>query len=124
MKRKTLTFLFIGVAALAVLAAGSFLTPPVDAGGCTTCGGQTLTVTGHGSGDSCSEALDQAETDAIQKSFAGAPACVPCQTSNGPQSCATPSCYPGPCPPNSYSATFTLHYQCRSCEFERPGPSL
>jgi hypothetical protein len=123
MKHKTLTFLFFGVAALAFAVAFTLITPSADAG-CTACGGPTLTVTGHGSGNSCAEALDAAETDATQQSFANAPACVPCQTSNGVYSCSTPSCYPGACPPNSFHATFNLSYKCRSCEFERPDPSM
>ncbi|MBZ0115311.1 MAG: hypothetical protein K8J08_22850 [Thermoanaerobaculia bacterium] len=123
MKRKTLTFLFFGVAALVVAVTATLITPSASAG-CTACGGPTLTVAGHGSGSSCAEALDEAQSDATQKSFAGAPACVPCQTSSGPQSCSTPSCYPGACPPNSFHATYTLNYKCRSCEFERPDPSM
>ncbi len=116
MKRKTLAFLILGAAVLAVLAAGSLLTPTVDATGCGPCGGATRSVTGHGSGNNCSEALDAAENDAITKSFAGTPSCFPCQTFSGPQACFTPQCYPGPCPPNSYSASFTLNYKCRACD--------
>jgi hypothetical protein len=122
MNRKTLTFLFFGAAALAVVAASTLVTSSTDAfGGCTACGGPTLTVTGHGSGNNCSEALQDAESDAIQQSFADAPDCLPCQTSSGPQACFTPSCS-GACPPNSYHASFTLNYKCRTCEFGPIGP--
>jgi hypothetical protein len=121
MKRKILTFFFFGLAALAA-AAATLITPTADAV-CTACGGPTLTVTGHGSGNSCAEALSQAQSDATQKSFAGAPACIPCQTSNGLQSCSTPSCS-GACPPNSYHAAFELNYKCRSCEREPPDHSM
>jgi hypothetical protein len=117
MKRKTLTLLLVGAAALAVLAGGSLLTPTVDAsGGCGPCGGATRSVTGNGSGNNCSEALDAAEDDAVIKSFAGFPTCSPCQTSTGIQHCAMPSCYPGPCPPNSYNASSTLYYKCQACD--------
>lgn len=114
MKRKTLAFLFFGMAALAVAATGFLMTSPADAGGCSDCFGPTRTITGHGSGDDCSEALMEAESDAYLGAFH--PGCFPCQTTNGPQSCAMPSCYPGSCPPNSFSATFTLNYKCQSCD--------
>jgi hypothetical protein len=117
MKRKPLAFLFVGVAALAVAAAFTLVIPPADAVvGCTACTGPTRTVTGQGSGDDCAEALQQAQADAIQKSFADTPACYPCQSSSGVESCAQPSCS-GPCPPSSYSATFSLSYKCQYCDF-------
>ncbi|MCH9651822.1 MAG: hypothetical protein K0U98_26575 [Deltaproteobacteria bacterium] len=116
MNHRNFTFLVLGVAVLAVIAAATLIVPPVEAGGCSSCGGPTRTVVGQGSGNSCTEAGQRAEADANQKAFADLPACLPCQTSAGPMSCSTPSCFPGPCPPNSYNASLTLQYKCKSCD--------
>lgn len=123
MKRKILTLLALGAAALAVVAF-TLDTAPVDAqSGCTDCGGPTLSVTGQGSGDSCAEALDNAETDALLEAFGTPAGCRPCQTSSGIQSCSVPSCV-GTCPPNSYHATYTLNYKCRYCDFDPEIPRM
>jgi hypothetical protein len=123
MKRKILTLLALGVAALAVLTLG--LDPSsVDAqSGCTDCEGPVRTVTGQGSGNSCGEALDNAETDAIQQAFNSPSGCRPCQTSTGTLSCYGPSCS-GACPPNSYNASYTLNYKCRYCDFSPERPEM
>lgn len=123
MKRKILTLLALSVAALAVLTVG--LDPsPVDAqSGCTDCEGPTYSATGQGSGNSCSEALDNAEADAIQQAFNSPSGCRPCQTSTGISSCYAPSCV-GSCPPNSYNATSALNYKCRYCDFSPERPEM
>jgi len=83
---------------------------------CGPCGGPVQTATGGGSGNNCSQALDEAYDDALTKAYSGGAACSPCQVTNGYQSCSLPSCYPGPCPPGSYRATWTLNYKCETCD--------
>ena len=125
MRRTTLSFLIALGTAAALAFAGFLLTAPADAGNeCGPCGGPTMTVTGHGTGNNCSQALKDAYGDALDQAWAGAPACTPCQLSNGPQACAVPSCAPGPCPPGAYRGSWTLSFKCQACEIGPPeGPS-
>jgi hypothetical protein len=121
MKRTVLTFLLTAGAALALAIGSSLLTAPADAlGGCSACIGPVHTVTGHGAGNNCSQALANAQADAAALTWAGAPACTPCQISDGPQACSVPSCYPGACPPNAYHASWALNYKCKTCSPDRP----
>ncbi len=113
----------LGIAALA-LAATLCLTlvgGSAKASGpeCGPCGGPRNTVSGHGTGSDCSQALDNAYDDAVLKAHQGGPSCAPCQLSNGPLACYAIDSWPQP---GGYGATWTLYYHCQSCD--PGGPSV
>ena len=117
MNRKTMTYLIATLVTLGLATVFVLVLAPVEAGGeCSPCNGPVQSVSGRGSGNNCTEAANNAYTDAMNQAMSGAPSCTPCQLSNGPISCAMPSCYPGPCPPNSVSSTWTLNFKCESCD--------
>lgn len=123
MNRKILTLLALAVAALAVLTFGLDSTPVDASSNCSDCEGPVRTAYGQGSGNSCGEALDNAEADAFQNAAGTPSGCIPCQTSSGISNCAVPGCA-GSCPPNSYQATTTLHYKCQFCNFDPEIPPM
>jgi len=118
MKRKVRNLAILVSALLAVAAAGFFASVPADE--CGPCGGPLQSVSGHGDGFSCSEALNEAHADAIAKAYQGGASCEPCQITTGSSACYAIDYYPTR-PPGAptYGATQTLHHRCVSCS---PGP--
>ncbi len=96
-------------AALLLLVATGAGVAPAAAGDCGPCLGPQQTVTGHGSGSDCAQALDAARRDAYVQAFEDAPACTPCQITAGPRGCfvAAGGGY--------YVGAWTLHYDCKTC---------
>ncbi|MCG8461156.1 MAG: hypothetical protein MI919_33135 [Holophagales bacterium] len=96
----------------AVVAFGlAFIETSATASGseCGPCGGPQQTVVGSGNGNSCAQALDRARTNAVQQAHSGAPACSPCQISDGYATCYAPQSG------IQWGASWTLHYRCQVC---------
>lgn len=86
---------------------------PADAAGCGSCEGPVITVTGIGTGSSCSMALENARINALTKAYANAPECMPCAITNGPHSCGAPS-------GSGFRAAWTLKHRCKACGLPSP----
>jgi len=110
--KKMRTF-FSVLTILTVIAAGLVflytitLPTPLSAGECGPCGGPVQTVTGHGNGSSCAQALNLAYQNALSMAHQGGTSCSPCNFSNGPQGCFVSSA--------GVTGAYTLYYQCQSC---------
>lgn len=118
MKQKLRNSTILVAALLAVTVAGFVATVPADE--CGPCGGPLESVTGHGNGFSCSEALTEAYADALAQAYQGGASCEPCQIASGPSSCYLIDYYPSR-PPGAptHGAAQTLYHRCRTCS---PGP--
>lgn len=95
--------------------AATMSTPAGASGsGCGPCTGPTQSASATVIGSSCGGATATAARNAaILKAYQGAPSCVPCQLTNGPQACFAVDGIP---PTNQYGVTWTVRYKCKACD--------
>lgn len=115
MPSKTTQISLLVLVAAAAVTAFLLPAPVADAAGCSACFGPARTAEGYGSGSTCSEAIQAAETQATINAFGGAPSCIPCQGSLTSYCSDIVVCHPAPGGVCEKTAFATYSYQCKSC---------
>ena len=99
--------------ALLLFAVGAafFTSTQSEASGCSACLGPVNRSTGFGTGYTCAEATQAANSDAIASAPLGT-SCVPCETSLTSSCFYILDCSPGQ---GCWAAFATYHYKCKTC---------